>query len=145
MDIIFRDVDPAIAALIFQAFSLHESLPVPEIQATDYVWTPDTAERLLRDVRQRQRELLIKTARAGGRLAARELRGEDNSTLKGLTGPITKAANRMIRDGLIPEGTPAPVFVLRDPERRAWERADPFGMTPENAAAFRAAAGRLPD
>src|SRR5947207_10678406 len=106
VDVIFRDVDlaklPAIAKLLEPAQA--ELLEPPSAE-----WTVEEAERLLRHLRAGAFGLLRELVRRDGRVAATVLRGPDgNLSLRGLTGPISKAMVRLAWSGLLREGLPHP-------------------------------------
>ena len=106
-------------------------------------WTVDAAEVLLRDLGPAARNLIVSTAEAGGRLSATVLRGPENRRLKGLTGPIGKALQRLARNRRLPAGLPKPIESFRDPSRRSWERTGTFVMPRELVPVFQAAAERI--
>jgi hypothetical protein len=92
-------------------------------------WSVEAAETLLRYLGPAQRNLIVSTARAGGRLGAKELRDRTaTNTLKGLTGPISKAMERLTQSGKLSIGLPKPVGALRDPTARSWEKTGSFVM-----------------
>src|SRR5438128_485097 len=107
VDVIFRDVDlaklPAIALLLEPAKPELLESPPP-------TWTAEEAERLLRHLRAGAYGLLRELVRGNGRVPAHALRGPDRSqSLRGLTGPISKAMNRLTWAGMLREGLPHPV------------------------------------
>lgn len=137
VDVIFRDVSDE---LLERLFTLLQPLQPEQLEPE---WTVDFAEVLLLDLGPAARNLIVKTARAGGRLNASELRGEENKTLKGLTGPIGKALQRLARNRRLPFGLPKPVEAFRDPTLRSWERTGTFVMPRELVPVFQAAAERI--
>jgi len=137
-DVIFRDVDAA----VLQQLAVLMQPAQPELLAPQ--WTTELAEVLVRDLGAAARRLLRETARADGRIDAATLRGpEGDRTLKGLTGPITKAMARLVKSGKLPEGLPVPVDAEYDPATRAWQRTIAFSMPPALVPLFRAAFERL--
>lgn len=143
VDVIFRDVDlaklPAIAKLLEPARAELLEPPVPE-------WNVDEAERLLRHLRAGAYGLLRDLARGHGRVEAGVLRGPDGGqSLRGLTGPISKAMARLTWAGHLREGLPHPVETQYDPEVRAYQRALAFQMPDGLLPTFRAAVARIED
>jgi hypothetical protein len=136
-DVIFRDVS---ADMLEKLFAVLKPLQPERLET---VWTVDSAEVLLRDLAPSARRLIVSTAEAGGRLSANVLRGTDNKSLKGLTGPIGKALNRLARNEKLPSGLPKPVEAWRDPTSRSWERTGSFVMPPALVPVFQAAAQRI--
>src|ERR1022692_2969573 len=133
-DVIFRDVNSA----LLERLALLMQPSGPEV--IDPNWTVDYAEVLIRDLGEAARRLLSKTSEAGGRIEAAEMRGPGgDQTLKGLTGPITKAMNRLADRSKLPAGLPAPVETEYDPANRAWQRTAAFMMPTELVPVFRAA------
>ena len=141
VDVIFRDVDlaklPAIAKLLEPAQPELLESPPPE-------WTVEEAERLLRHLRAGAFGLLRELVRGHGRVTASVLRGpEGDQSLRGLTGPISKAITRLTWTGHLREGLPHPVETQYDPEIRAYQRALAFTMPTEILPAFTAALARV--
>jgi hypothetical protein len=136
-DVIFRDVSDE---LLERLSVLLRPLQAEQLEPE---WTVDAAEVLLRDLGPAARNLIASTAEAGGRLSATVLRGPENKTLKGLTGPIGKALQRLARNGKLPSGLPKPVEAFRDPTMRSWERTGTFVMPRELVPVFQAAAERI--
>ena len=137
-DVIFRNVDPAVLEKL--AVLMH---PVkPEMLAPE--WTVDDAEVLLRDLASGARGLLSAVVAGGGRIDADDLRGSDGGkSLRGLTGPITKAIERLVGAGRLPDGLSAPVWAEYDPTVRAWQRTKDFVMPSELVPTFKAAFDRI--
>ncbi len=136
-DVIFRDVSED---MLEKLFAVLKPLQPEQLET---VWTVDTAEVLLRDLGPAARYLIVSTAEAGGRLSASVLRGTENKSLKGLTGPIGKALNRLSGNGKLPSGLPKPVEAWRDPTLRSWERTGSFVMPRALVPVFQAAAKRV--
>lgn len=138
VDVIFRDVDPMTLAEIARLLGRKQ----PEILEEPAEWTAESAERLLRDLRPAAFGLLSELVRHGGRVDAGVFRGEDGEqSLRGLTGPLTKAMRRLTQSGRIPAGLPHPVEAEYDPEIRAYQRTKAFvmaeGVLPHFTAALR--------
>jgi hypothetical protein len=115
-----------------------------EHPAATAVWTVDCAEVLLRGLGPAARRLLRRTATAGGRIDAAALRGPgEDKTLKGLTGPITKAIARQQEAGKIPAGLPAPVKTEYDAATGARQRTSAFSMPADIVPVFKAAFDRI--
>ncbi|ERB55733.1 hypothetical protein N806_31975 [Rhodococcus sp. P27] len=129
MDVVFRNVDADTLAAIIKLIGPDKAeLVAPE-------WTIERATAFLRDLSPRPRNLILDTAAAGGHLPASSvLNSESATTLRGLTGPVTKAMMRLAAGGVLPEGLPTPVATSRG--------ARAFVMPPHLVDAF-AAAGKI--
>lgn len=141
MDVIFRDVDlskfPSIARLLAPAHPELLEHPSP-------AWTIEEAERLLRHLRAGAFGLLRQLVQGHGRVAASLLRGPNgDQSLRGLTGPISKATARLTWAGQLREGLPHPVETQYDPEVRAYQRALAFTMPINLLPIFEAAVARI--
>lgn len=141
VDVIFRDVDlaklPAIAQLLEPAKPELLEPPLP-------TWTVEEAERLLRHLRAGAYGLLRDLVHGNGRVPASVLRGPDGSqSLRGLTGPISKAMTRLAWAGTLREDLPHPVQTEYDPEVRAYQRALAFTMPAEALPIFASALTRV--
>ena len=140
VDVIFRDVDleklPQIAALLAPAKPELLKQPAP-------AWTADDAEALLRDLPDNAFNLMRELVLHRGRVDADLLRGDGTLTLRGLTGPITKAMARLTKSGGLAEGLKPPVQTQYDPNIRAYQKAIAFVMPNGIAAAFIAALARI--
>ena len=137
-DVIFKNVDPQILEKLAKLMrpARAELLPAE--------WTADAAEVLLRDLGPAARRLYVTVAEAGGRIDASVLRGPDGSkSLKGLTGPVTKALERLSKAGKIPTDLPVPVTAEYDPSIRAWRKTAAFVMPSALVPLFQAASERL--
>jgi hypothetical protein len=138
-DVIFRNVSDSMLEKIIAIMQPLQPEPLnPE-------WDVDNAELLLRNLGPAARNLIISTAQAGGRLSASVLRGPENRTLKGLTGPIGKAIRRLVTAEKLPDHLPAPVEAEYDPANQAWQRTGAFVMPRPLVPVFKAAADRLAD
>jgi hypothetical protein len=107
-------------------------------------WTAEEAERLLRHLRASAYGLLRELVRGNGRVPASTLRGPDGGqSLRGLTGPISKAMARLTWNGQLREGLAHPVETEYDPEVRAYQRALAFTMPAAMVPVFAAAVDRI--
>ena len=108
----------------------------PEVVAGP-VWTAEFAEALLGDVPSRAYDLIHKLIMHNGYVSAALMRGDDGEdTLRGLTGPITKAMARLVKAGKLPAGLPNPVETRYDPDVRAYQKAIAFEMSREIRLVF---------
>lgn len=103
-------------------------------------FTVAEARVLLGELGSRQRGLVELLARWDGVLPDEELRDFDGG-LRGITGPITKAVDRLMRDGRIRAGLHSPVHPVYDPNNRSFQRVRAYKMDEPDVAAFKAAAG----
>jgi hypothetical protein len=108
----------------------------------DSGWTTDRAETYLRDLPTPARAFVRAVLDADGHKDADELR-ETYGSLKGPTISLTKALNRGVRNGWWPEGTPAPVNPLYDPDNPSWQRAIAYRLDRELVPIFRSALNRI--
>lgn len=108
MDVVFRNVDADTLAAIIKLIGPDKAeLVAPE-------WTLERATAFLRDLSPRPRSLILDTAAAGGHLPTSTVRdSESATTLRGLTGPVTKAMSRLAAGGVLPEGLPTPVAISK--------------------------------
>ncbi len=137
VDVIFRDVDPAMLSQIAALLA-----PVqPEV--LEPAWDADTAEVLLRDLHKSALGLLRLMAQHHGRVTSDVVRKDPEQSLRGLTGPITKAMQRLVKAGRLPEGLPHPVATEYDPNIRAYQKAIAFSMPAAMVPAFAAAFERI--
>lgn len=137
VDVIFRDVDPAMLSQIAALLA-----PVqPEV--LEPAWDADTAEVLLRDLSSSALGLLRLMAKNQGRVTSDVVREDPEQSLRGLTGPITKAMQRLTKAGRLPEGLPHPVGTEYDPNIRAYQKAIAFSMPAAMVPAFSAAFERI--
>jgi hypothetical protein len=133
VDVVFRDVPVEMLAKIAELLA-----PIqPEVIAGPQ-WTPDAAEALIGDVPLRARTLIHLLIVHNGFVNASQMRGDGDDTLRGLTGPITKAMARLAKAGKLPEGLPNPVETRYDPDVRAYQKAIAFEMPREIRLAFTA-------
>ncbi|MER6199947.1 hypothetical protein ABT234_21560 [Streptomyces sp. NPDC001586] len=106
-------------------------------------WTVDRAERYLRDLTasaRRMAELVI--VDGNGYIDAHQLR----SVLGKLNGPsngLTRAVPRGVRKGWWPEGTPAPITPVSNPDNPSWHENIAYRMDKEIVPIFREALTRI--
>lgn len=142
VDVIFRDVDPATLAEIARLLGPAQS----EILEQHAEWSAESAKRLLRDLRPAAYRLLAELVRHDGRVDAGVFRGDEgDQSLRGLTGPITKAMRRLTQSGRIPAGLPHPVEAEYDPEIRSYQRTKAFVMAEDVLPHFTAALRTVED
>ncbi|MER6314425.1 hypothetical protein ABT237_11725 [Streptomyces sp. NPDC001581] len=106
-------------------------------------WTVDRAERYLRDLTasaRRMAEMVI--VDGNGYIDAHQLR----SVLGKLNGPsngLTRAVPRGVRKGWWPEGTPAPITPVSNPDNPSWHENIAYRMDKEIVPIFREALTRI--
>ncbi len=103
-------------------------------------WTGERARRLLDELEQPQRRLLLTLARVEGEVAAADVLaalGDDRRSLRGLTGPVTKAIRRLQLQELLPSDLPRPTVTHHEVDVRGYRVARALEMPPEVKAAFR--------
>ncbi|MEU1312548.1 hypothetical protein ABZ419_27165 [Streptomyces cinnamoneus] len=114
-----------------------------ELTVIDTAWTVDRAERYLRSLPAGARKFAGLVVLTGeGYAEADQLR----SVLGKLNGPtvaLSRAIPRGVREGWWPEGTPAPITVVYDPDNPSWQKANAYQMASENVPVFREAFARL--
>lgn len=106
-------------------------------------FTAEEAQALLDELGDRQRALVVKVAHWDGVLPDEELRDLDGG-LRGISGPITKAVERLVKDGRIRAGLHSPVQPVYDPNNRSFQRVRAYKMDEPNVLAFQTAAGGVP-
>jgi hypothetical protein len=74
---------------------------------------------------------------AAGTKDAEELRAEFNGERRWPTIALSRAVPRGVRRGWWPEGTPAPIRALYDPDHPSWQKAITYTMSTENVSVFR--------
>jgi RNA polymerase sigma factor (sigma-70 family) len=115
-----------------------------EHKVAEVKWTVNLAEYLLRSLGPAALGLLRETAEAGGWIEAEAFRGPSGEkSLKGLTGPITKAMERLADAGQLPAELPIPVRAQYDSLIHSWRRAVAFVMPPDLVQVFRSAFKRF--
>src|SRR4051794_34006012 len=130
VDVVFRDVPVEMLAKITELLA-----PIPPEVMAGPEWTPETAATLIGDVPSRARTLIHLLITNNGYVDAAQMRG-DRDTLRGLTGPITKAMDRLAKADKLPDGLPNPVETRYDPDVRAYQKAIAFEMPREIRLAF---------
>ncbi|MEU7116652.1 hypothetical protein [Streptomyces sp. NPDC046182] len=106
-------------------------------------WTVDRAEHYLRSLpagARRMAEMVI--VDGDGYIDADQLR----SVLGKLNGPsnaLTRAVLRGVRKGWWPEGTPAPITPVSDPDNPSWHQNIAYRMNKEIVPVFREALSRI--
>lgn len=109
-----------------------------EHQVVQIVWSQDEAVALLSELRETQVRFLRLLVQWDGVLTADALRAS-GETLRGSTGPITKAVKRLAVRGEIRDDLP-PVFdSVYDPNNRAFQKVRAYRMDAATVAAFRSA------
>jgi len=109
-----------------------------EHQVVQIVWSQDEAVALLSELRETQVRFLRLLVQWDGVLTADVLRAS-GETLRGSTGPITKAVKRLAVRGEIRDDLP-PVFdSVYDPNNRAFQKVRAYRMDAATVAAFRSA------
>jgi hypothetical protein len=133
VDVVFRDVPVAMLAKIAEVLA-----PIQPEVISGPEWTPETAEALIGDLPSRARTLIHHLVTNNGYVDAAKMRGDGDDSLRGLTGPITKAMARLVKTGKLPDGLPNPVETRYDPDVRAYQKAIAFEMPREIRLAFTA-------
>ncbi|MFI0596641.1 hypothetical protein [Streptomyces griseus] len=141
MEIIIKGANEEFAEkLVALAAQHHADLSISTVRPG---WTVDRAERYLRDLT------------AGSRKMAEMVIGDGNgfidadgirSALGKLNGPsngLKRAVDRGIRKGWWPEGTPAPITPVSDPENPSWHQTIAYRMDQEHVPVFREAITRI--
>ncbi|MFC9383031.1 hypothetical protein ACFT0G_32245 [Streptomyces sp. NPDC057020] len=117
-----------------------------EITTVDTNWSIDRAERYLRSLTADARTFAARVVEGGGQpgfIDADTLREVFPRGLRGPSNALGRAVDRGAREGWWPEGMPAPVSVVYDPERPGWKRAIAYSMTFENVPYFQEALRRV--
>lgn len=136
VDVIIKDLSPD------QLLAVTKALTDAGVEhSTNQVFfTVDEAHALLEELGERQRQLVESVARWDGVLPDEELRAFDAASLRGISGPITKAVNRLVKNGRIRPGLSSPIQPVYDPNNPAFQRIRAYKMDGPNVAAFQAAA-----
>ncbi|GGY71444.1 hypothetical protein GCM10010363_60980 [Streptomyces omiyaensis] len=106
-------------------------------------WTADRAERYLRDLTagaRRMAEMVI--VEGDGYLDADHLRRVVGA-LNGPANSLKRAVDRGIRKGWLPEGTPAAISPVADPNNPSWHQNIAYRMDQELVPVFREALLRI--
>ncbi|MCF3142195.1 hypothetical protein [Streptomyces platensis] len=102
----------------------------------DPVWTPERADQFVREVSPKGRRLLHAVAEGEGRVDCEKFREQyGESALHGPSAAITKAVNRGIREGWLPEGTELPLTSTYD-GRSSWSKTDGYRLPRHLAVIF---------
>ncbi|NKS74646.1 hypothetical protein GS531_23090 [Rhodococcus hoagii] len=132
--IVISDVTPAELAAVTDALAAAGR----EHQIVQIVWSHDEAAALLAELKQTQVRFLRLLVQWDGVLTADAIR-EGGETLRGSTGPITKAITRLAGRGEIREDLPAVFHSVYDPNNRAFQKVRAYRMDAATLAAFRSA------
>ncbi|MFZ2526605.1 MAG: hypothetical protein WAX14_02965 [Rhodococcus sp. (in: high G+C Gram-positive bacteria)] len=132
--IVISDVTPAELAAVTDALAAAGR----EHHVVQIVWNQDEAAALLAELKQTQVRFLRLLVEWDGVLTADALR-EGGETLRGSTGPITKAIARLAGRGEIRGGLPAVFDSVYDPNNRAFQKVRAYRTDAATLAAFRAA------
>lgn len=136
--VVISDVTPAELAAITTALAAAGR----DHQVVQIVWNADEAAALLSELKDTQVRLLRLLVEWDGVLITDALR-EGGETLRGSTGPITKAISRLAGRGVIRDGLP-PVFdSVYDPNNRAFQKVRAYRMDATTLAAFRNALAQI--
>ncbi len=106
-------------------------------------WTVDRAERYLRDLTassRRMAEMVI--VEGDGYIDADHLRRVIGK-LNGPSNGLTRAVPRGVRNGWLPEGTPAPINPVSNPDNPSWHENIAYRMDKEIVPVFREALTRI--
>ncbi|MEH0625068.1 hypothetical protein [Streptomyces stelliscabiei] len=109
---------------------------------TGTAWTGERATRYLMTLPVAARTFAIEVIDSGGRAEADYLRHQHGS-LRGPTIALSRAMPRGVKAGWWPEGTPAPIRPIYDPDNPSWQRAVAYVLDEEHLPAFREAARQL--
>lgn len=132
--IVISDVTPAELAAVTAALAGAGR----EHQVVQIVWHEDEAAALLSELKETQVRFLRLLVQWDGVLTADALR-ENGETLRGSTGPITKAVSRLASRGVIRDGLPPAFDGVYDPNNRAFQKVRAYRMDAATLAAFRSA------
>lgn len=108
----------------------------------DTDWTVERAERYLRSLPAGARTFAQRVVDGDGWADADQLRDEIGK-LNGPTVALSRAVPRGVREGWWPEGTPAPISVVYDPDNPSWQKAIAYEMHQQAVPLFREAFARL--
>ena len=100
-------------------------------------WTPEHASLLYAELAAPQRRVLHALVERGGALSADELHELlDRGSLRGLTGPVTKMLERLIRSGALPSGLPRPLRSRYRDDQLGYRRLDALELSPDALPAW---------
>lgn len=106
-------------------------------------WTAERAERYLRSLPAGARTFArIVVVDGDGHADADTLRAAVGK-LNGPTVALSRAMPRGVKAGWWPEGTPAPIEKVDDPDHPSWQKAEAYVMSKDLVPIFRAAFARL--
>ncbi|MFI0901776.1 hypothetical protein [Streptomyces sp. NPDC020983] len=106
-------------------------------------WTVDRAERYLRSLPGGARRFAeVVFVDCDGYADADHLRRVVGK-LNGPTVALSRAIPRGVREGWWPEGTPAPIEKVDDPDHPSWQKAEAYTMNAANVGVFREALARI--
>jgi len=106
-------------------------------------WTVDRAERYLRSLTGGARRFAEMVILDGdGYIDADQLRAVLGK-LNGPTVALSRTIPRGVKNGWWPEGTPAPIAPVSDPDNPSWHQNIAYRMDAENVPVFREALARL--
>ncbi|WP_241518991.1 hypothetical protein [Streptomyces sp. CB03238] len=113
------------------------------ISTVETGWTVERAERYLRSLPSGARTFArLVVVDGDGRAEAETLRVAVGK-LNGPTVALSRAIPRGVREGWWPEGTPAPIEKVDDPDHPSWQKAEAYVMSRDLVPVFRAAFARL--
>ncbi|MEV6147059.1 hypothetical protein [Streptomyces sp. NPDC051992] len=105
-------------------------------------WTVERAERFLRSLPAGARQFAQLVIDGDGRAEAEALRAAVGK-LNGPTVALSRAVPRGVREGWWPEGTPAPIEKVDDPDHPSWQKAEAYVMSRDLVPVFRTALAQL--
>lgn len=106
-------------------------------------WTAERAERFLRSLPAGARTFAqLVVVDGDGRAEAETLRAVLGK-LNGPTVALARAVPRGVKAGWWPEGTPAPIEKVDDPNHPSWKKAEAYVMSKDLVPIFRSAFARL--
>ncbi|MGN9763066.1 hypothetical protein [Streptomyces sp. SD31] len=113
------------------------------ISTVETGWTAERAERFLRSLPAGARTFAqLVVVDGDGRAEAETLRAVLGK-LNGPTVALSRAVPRGVKAGWWPEGTPAPIEKVDDPDHPSWQKAEAYVMSRDLVPIFRAAFARL--
>ncbi|MEW1926405.1 hypothetical protein [Streptomyces sp. NPDC088360] len=113
------------------------------ISTVETGWTAERAERYLRSLPANARTFArLVVVDGDGRAEADTLRAAVGK-LNGPTVALSRAVPRGVREGWWPEGTPAPIEKIDDPDHPSWQKAEAYVMDRDLVPLFRTAFARL--
>lgn len=129
-DVVIKNVTNA------EAIRIAEALGDREHELVEIAWTPEEAAAVLGGLAARQRALIRGVIEWKGVQVVEASRAD---SLRGVTGPITKAVRRLTAAGELREGLPPILATVYDPDAKANQRVRAFHMEGSTLAAFTAA------